>query len=139
MPTGGVTLDGAGLFQSAMENNIAYLLNSFSVNHMLVPFRLRAGAKNPPDDRPQVGFWDTDLRGSSAGRFMMGSGNTLRWIEHPELRKRLNALIDGIEACRGPQGYILAYPPDQVRSEEPNYPPPHRVNHRHGANCTLAN
>ena len=121
VPTGGVTLDGAGLFQSAMENNIAYLLNSFSVNHMLVPFRLRAGAKNPPDDRPQVGFWDTDLRGSSAGRFMMGSGNTLRWIEHPELRKRLNALIDGIEACRGPQGYILAYPPDQVRSEEPNY------------------
>lgn len=120
-PTGGVTLDSAGVFKPIVENNIGYLLNSFSVDHMLVPFRLRAGRKNPPDDKPQVALWDVDLRGSSAGRFMMGAGNTLRWIEHPELRNRLNELIDGIEACRGPNGYILAYPPDQVRSEEPNY------------------
>ena len=120
-PSGGVTIDDAGRFRLTMDRNIGYLLNSFSVNHMLVPFRLRAGQKDPPDDRPQVGFWDTDLRGSSAGRFMMGAGNTLRWIEHAELRKRLNELVDGIEACRGSNGYILAYPPDQVRSEEPNY------------------
>ncbi len=121
VPTTGITLDDAGLFKPAMERNIAYLLNSFSVNHMLVPFRLRAGQKDPPDDRPQVDFWDKDLRGSSAGRFLMGAGNTLRWIENPELRKRLNDLIDGVEACRGPNGYILAYPPDSPRSEEPNY------------------
>jgi DUF1680 family protein len=120
-PTGGVTLSKEGLFHAAMTRNIDYLLNSFSVNHMLVPFRERAGQKNPPDDRPQVKFWDTDLRGSNAGRFMMGAGNSLRWIEHAELRKRLNELIDGIEACRGPNGYILAFPPDKVRSEEPNY------------------
>ena len=121
VPTGSVTLDYAGLFRPVMENNIAYLLNSFSVNHMLVPFRLRAGQENPPDDRPQIGFWDTKLRGSSAGRFMMGAGNTLRWIEHSELRKRLNELIDGVEACREPNGYVLAYPPDKPVSEEPNY------------------
>ncbi len=121
VPTVGVTLDDASLFKPAIERNINYLLNSFSVNHMLVPFRLRAGQKDPPDDRPQVDFWDKDLRGSSAGRFMMGAGNTLRWIENPELRKRLNELIDGVEACRGPNGYILAYPPDSPRSEEPNY------------------
>ena len=121
VPTGGVTLDEAGLFKPVLEKNITYLLDSFSVNHLLVPFRQRAGQKDPPDDLPQVQFWDTDLRGSNAGRFLMGAGNTLRWIEHPELRKRLNELIDGIEACREPNGYILAYPPDQVRSEEPNY------------------
>ncbi len=121
VPTGGVTLADAGLFKPVMENNIAYLLNSFSVNHMLVPFRLRAGQKNPPDDRPQVDFWDKELRGSNAGRFMMGAGNTLRWIEQPELRKRLTELIDGIEACRTPSGYVLAYPPDKTLSEEPNY------------------
>jgi hypothetical protein len=143
-PTGGVTLDKAGLFHRAMENNIAYLIDSFSVNHMLWPFRVRAGQKDPPDDRPQVGFWDVDLRGSSAGRFLMGAGNTLRWMEHPELRRRMEELIDGVEACRGlidvctangrngltgrailqaniNKGYILAYPPDKVRSEEPNY------------------
>jgi DUF1680 family protein len=90
---------------------------------MLVPFRLRAGEQNPPDDRPQVAFWDTDLRGANAGRFMMGAGNTLRWMDYEELRNRLNELIDGIEACGDPDGYILAYPRiiDSLRSEEPNY------------------
>jgi uncharacterized protein len=121
VPTDGVATDGSGLFKPVMERNIGYLLNSFSVNHMLVPFRLRAGQKDPPDDRPQVPFWDNDLRGANAGRFLMGAGNTLRWIEHPELHKRLDALIDGIEACRGPDGYIMAYPPNEPRSEEPNY------------------
>jgi len=121
-PTGGVALADDGLFKPVMENNITYLLSSFSVNHMLVPFRMRAGQPSPPDDAPQVPLWDTDLRGSSAGRFMMGAGNTLRWIENPELRRRLNELIDGIEACREPNGYVLAYPPDPpFRCEEPNY------------------
>ena len=121
VPTGGVTLAEGSLFKTAMDRNAAYLLRSFSVNHMLVPFRLRAGITNPPDDRAQVKFWDTDLRGSSAGRFLMGAGNTLRWTENAELRARLDALINGIETCRSTNGYILAYPPDAPRSEEPNY------------------
>ncbi len=123
VPVGGVTLSDAGLFKPVMSNNTAYLLTSFSVNHMLVPFRARAGQPQPPDamDKPQVGFWETELRGSSAGRFLMGAGNTLRWSEQPELRRRLNELIDGIEACRGTNGYILPYPPDKPVSEEPNY------------------
>ena len=121
-PVGGVTLDPHGLFRPVMDNNIQYLLSSFSVMHMLVPFRQRAGNPHPPDDQPEVRFWDTDLRGSNAGRFLMGAGNTLRWIEHPELRRRLNELIDGIDACKEPNGYILAYPHDlPFRSEEPNY------------------
>lgn len=119
-PTNGVTLT-PGLFKTAMENNIQYLLDSFSVSHMLVPFRERAGQTNPPDAKPQVAFWDLDLRGSSAGRFLMGAGNTLRWMDHPALRRSLNELMDGIEACRTESGYILAYPPDKTRSEEPNY------------------
>jgi DUF1680 family protein len=123
VPEGGVELADGSLFKSALERNTSYLLKSFSVNHMLVPFRIRAGEKNPPDDRPQTPFWDLDLRGSNAGRFMMGAGNTLRWLENVELRNSLNELIDGIEACREPNGYILAYPPviDSLRSEEPNY------------------
>ncbi len=122
-PISGVTLDDAGVFKPVMSNNTAYLLNSFSVNHMLVPFRARAGQPQPPDamDKPQVGFWETELRGSGAGRFLMGAGNTLRWSDNPELRRRLNELIDGIEACRGTNGYILPYPPDKPVSEEPNY------------------
>jgi DUF1680 family protein len=123
VPTGGITLSDNGVFKPVLERNINYLLHSFSTDHILYPFRERAGKEVIPDERPQVGFWDTDLRGSNAGRFMMGAGNTLRWIEHPELRKMLNDVIDGIEACREPDGYILAYPHviDSLRSEEPNY------------------
>ncbi|HEY0967224.1 MAG TPA: beta-L-arabinofuranosidase domain-containing protein [Opitutaceae bacterium] len=121
VPTGGVTLSAHGLFQPVLQNNIEYLLSSFSVDHMLAPFRQRAGQLNPPDDQPQVPFWDTELRGSNAGRFMMGAGNTLRWINDPELRRRLDQLIDGIESCREPNGYILAFNPRFPRSEEPNY------------------
>ena len=123
VPENGVELADDGLFKTALQRNISYLLNSFSVNHMLVPFRIRAGEQNPPDDCPQIPFWDIDLRGSNAGRFMMGAGNTLRWMENTELRHRLDELIDGIEACREANGYILAYPPviDSLRSEEPNY------------------
>jgi DUF1680 family protein len=120
-PTGGVAIAENGLFKPALDLNVSYLLNSFSVNHLLEPFRIRAGEELEPDSVPQVGFWDTDLRGSSAGRFLMGAGNTLRWMEYPELRKRMNEVIDGIETCREPNGYILPYHPDSARSEEPNY------------------
>jgi uncharacterized protein len=44
----------------------------------------------------------------------MGAGNTVRWIDHPELRQRMNAVIDGIHACREPNGYIMAYPADTI-------------------------
>jgi DUF1680 family protein len=120
-PVSGVTIAENGIFKPALELNISYLLNSFSVNHMLEPFRIRAGKEFTPDSIPQVRFWETDLRGSSAGRFLMGSGNTLRWMEHSELKGRMNELIDGIEDCREPNGYILPYRPDSTRSEEPNY------------------
>jgi DUF1680 family protein len=120
-PSGGISVNENGLFTPALERNISYLLNSFSVNHMLEPFRIRARKEFEPDSLRQIPFWDTDLRGSNAGRFLMGAGNTLRWMEHPELEKRLNELVDGIEDCREPNGYILPYHPDSVRSEEPNY------------------
>ena len=123
VPETGIELGDGSMFKTAQKRNIDYLLTTFSVDHMLEPFRRRAGDPNPPDDRPQVPFWDKDLRGSNAGRFMMGAGNTLRWTDDAELRRRLDALIDGIEACGGENGYILAYPRiiDSMRSEEANY------------------
>jgi hypothetical protein len=57
---------------------------SVTVDHILYPFRVRAGKPNPsPGPRAQVGFWDTDLKGANAGRFLMGAGNTLRWVGTP--------------------------------------------------------
>jgi DUF1680 family protein len=121
IPTAGVVPADNGLFKPALDLNASYLLHSFSTAHMLEPFRIRAGREVEPDSVPQVRFWDTELRGSNAGRFLMGAGNTLRWVEYPDLRARMNDLIDGIEACREPNGYILPYYPDSTRSEEPNY------------------
>ena len=112
-PTGGVRL-GEGVFQKAMRDNVGYLLGSFSVDEMLRPFRERAGKPSPSGLRPPVGFWDTDLPGSNAGRFLMGAGNTLRWMDHAELRARLNAVVDGIAECARPDGYLMAYPEETI-------------------------
>jgi hypothetical protein len=37
----------------------------------------------------------------------MGAGNTLRWQEQPELRRRLDQLIAGIKACQTADGRLL--------------------------------
>ncbi len=117
VPRTGVTLDG-GVFQTALEDNIQYLLNSFSVDELLRQFRERVGTAKPPV-RPAGGawgvqFWEEDLAGSNAGRFLMAAGNTLRWMNHPELRRRLDAVVEGIAQCRQPNGYIMAYPEDTI-------------------------
>lgn len=118
-PLSGVSLsEGRGVFHRAMENNIAYLLTSFSVDDMLRPFRERAGKPVGMRMREPIPFWETTLPGSSAGRFLMGAGNTLRWIEHPELRAYLNAVVDGIAECRQPNGYIMAYPESLILHSE---------------------
>lgn len=112
-PRTGVTLDG-GVFQAAMENNIEYLLTSYSTDDLLRQFYERIGKiKDFKPTGSQV-FWEEDLAGSNAGRFLMGAGNTLRWIDDPELRRRLNVVVDGIEECRQPNGYIMAYPEDTI-------------------------
>jgi hypothetical protein len=117
VPREGVTLHG-GVFQTAMENNIHYLLESYTVDDLLSEFRTRAGKPNNSLLKDSKSFWITDLQGSNAGRFLMGAGNTLRWVDHPELRARLNAVVDGIEECRQPNGYIMAYPEDTILGSE---------------------
>ena len=112
-PKTGVTLDG-GVFQTAMENNIQYLLTSYSTDDLLRQFYERTGKiKDFKPTGSQV-FWEEDLAGSNAGRFLMGAANSMRWIDHPELRQRVNAVVDGIEECRQPNGYIMAYPEDTI-------------------------
>lgn len=125
-PTRGVSVPASNaLLWPVMQANIDYLLTSFTVDHMLLPFRERAGDPDPPaGPRPQVGFWDTDLQGANAGRFLMGAGNTLRWTEHPTLRRMLDEVVTGVEECRSNStpGYILAFPPAGfMHSEQGDY------------------
>ena len=106
-----VRLQNNSLLHMYMVQNIEYLLGSFDVDHMLFHFRLRAGVTPvPTGSRKQA--WDSNLKGSNAGRFLMGAGNTLRWIEHHALRKMMDAVVDGIYDCRNKtNGYIMAFEP----------------------------
>ncbi len=61
-PRSGVTLDG-GLFQTAMENNIEYLLTSYSTDDLLRQFYERAGKiRNFKPVGSQI-FWEEGSRG----------------------------------------------------------------------------
>jgi DUF1680 family protein len=112
-PRGGVTLHG-GVFETAMQSNIEYLLTSYSTEDLLRQFYERMGkVKNFKPSGSQI-FWEEDLAGSNAGRFLMGAANSMRWIDNAELRHRVNAVVDGIEECRQPNGYIMAYPEDTI-------------------------
>lgn len=112
-PLTGVTLQG-GIFETTMRNNIRYLLDSFTLDDLLLQFRERAGKPIPPSTRKPDKFWEEDLAGSNAGRFLMGAGNTLRWIDDAELRTRFKGVMDGIVECRQPDGYVMAYPEDTI-------------------------
>jgi uncharacterized protein len=101
-----------------MQNNVEYLLSSYSADDLLRQFYERTGKIK--DFKP-VGshvFWEEDLAGSNAGGFLIGAGNTLRWMDHHELRRRLNAVLDGVEECRRPNGYIMAYPEETILYSE---------------------
>jgi len=112
-PQRGVTLHG-GVFEMAMRQNIRYLLDSFTLDDLLLQFRERAGKPIPTSTRKPDKFWEEDLAGSNAGRFLMGAGNTLRWIDDPELSARFKGVMDGIYECRQPDGYVMAYPEDTI-------------------------
>jgi DUF1680 family protein len=112
-PLQGVTLHG-GVFEATMRNNIRYLLDSFTLDDLLLQFRERAGKPIPPSTHKPDKFWEEDLAGSNAGRFLMGAGNTLRWIDDSELRTRFNGVMDGIAECRQPDGWVMAFPEDTI-------------------------
>jgi DUF1680 family protein len=77
-------------------------------------FLERAG-RNPGEYERNYGGWGSlALGGSLAGRFLMGAGNTLRWHDHAELRQRLDTLVNVIEECARPDGYIFGYPENMI-------------------------
>jgi len=116
-PKGGV-VPGEGLFLKTMENNISYLMTSFTFDELVRNFRVKAGKPVQPLENRLNNFWFVDLPGQEVGRFLMGAGNTLRWIEDPELRERMNRIVDVIDECKEPDGYIMAYPKNKIFSGE---------------------
>lgn len=108
-PLTGVTLHD-GLFKTVMQNNIDYLLHSFTFDELVRNFRLKAGLPVAPLNLKFQTFWMKELPGSAAGRLLMGAGNTLRWMDNTALRKEMNDIVDVIDQCKEPDGYCMAFP-----------------------------
>ena len=94
---------GDGPFQAAVAANVKYLLANSELDDMLWIYRSLAGNPKPPGRK--VG-WENSFP-AHAAQFLMGAGNTLRWQEQAELRRRLDRLIEGIKACRAKDGSLL--------------------------------
>ena len=78
----------------------------------------RAHPHSPPPPPPPR----CRIEGSPAGLFLMGAGGHLRWREIPALRAMMDALIDGIEACAEPDGWLSAYTQAKMATDEhPDY------------------
>ena len=108
-----------GLFKDTFENNLGYL-KSLDRDAMLYWFRVRAG-KNAPG-MPYRGHFEDNIKGQTAGLFLMGAGHALRWQKDPELRDRLNQIVAGIGACAETDGYLMAVPQSDFGTlEYPNY------------------
>jgi len=108
-PLGGVKL-GDGLFKTTMENNISYLMNSFTFDQLVRNFRVKGGFPVEPLEDKFKNMWFQILPGSEAARFLTGAGNTLRWMENSELRQRMNDIVDVIDQCKEADGYLMAFP-----------------------------
>ena len=49
---------------------------------------------------------------------MTGAGNTLRWMENADLRKRMDDIVDIIDQCKEPDGYLMAFPKHTIFDHE---------------------
>ncbi len=117
VPRGDVSLK-EGILKTTVENNIDYLMSTFTLDELTRNFRVRAGQEVEPFNEALSRQWMYNLPGSEAGRFLMGAGNTLRWMEHEALRRRMNRIVDVIDACKEPDGYIMAYKKDDIYMAE---------------------
>jgi uncharacterized protein len=118
VPGTGVRL-GSGVMGDAHRNNIEYL-KSLSIDSILYWFRDKAGLDAPGE--PYRGHFEDNIRGQTAGLFMMGAGNSLRWREDDELRRKLDQIVDTIDATKEADGFIEPIPKVLFGTKEyPNY------------------
>jgi DUF1680 family protein len=117
----GVKLNG-GVYGEAFENNISFL-KDFDVDRMLYWYRVHKGKPAPgvpyAADR---GHFENNLKGQTAGQFLMGAGTSLLWKEDDQLRTMMKTLLQEMEACRDDDGFIIPIPKEEFNTKEyPNY------------------
>ena len=120
-PIGGVELTD-GRFKKAFDNNIGFL-KGFDVDRILYWYRVHKGKPAPGVPYAAgAGHFENNLKGQTAGEFLMGAGTTLLWVEDPELRKMVREILKEMEDCRDDDGFIIPITRDEFRTKEyPNY------------------
>lgn len=118
VPEEGIHLT-SGVFKAVHENNIAYL-KSLSVDSILYWFRVKAGVDAPGE--PYRGHFEDNVKGQTAGLFLMGAGNSLRWAEDSQLRQRTEEIVNCIDTAKEQDGFNQPIPKGEFGTlEYPNY------------------
>ena len=120
-PMGGVQLTG-GALKDAFENNVNFL-KKFDMDRMLYWYRVHKGKPAPGVPYAgDAGHFENNLKGQTAGEFMMGAGTALLWQEDETLRAMVQGLIAEMDECRDEDGFIIPIPREQFDTKEyPNY------------------
>ena len=120
-PMGGVQLTG-GALKDAFENNVNFL-KKFDMDRMLYWYRVHKGKPAPGVPYAgDAGHFENNLKGQTAGEFMMGAGTALLWQEDETLRALVQGLIAEMDECRDEDGFIIPIPREQFDTKEyPNY------------------
>src|SRR5690606_30971961 len=68
------------------------------------------------------GHFEDNIKGQTAGLFLMGAGHALRWQEDKQLRRRLDTIVAEIGDCAEADGYLMAVPKTEFGTlEYPHY------------------
>lgn len=120
-PMGGVKLTG-GRLKHAFDNNISFL-KGFDFDRMMYYYRVHAGKAAPSVPYSwQSGHFEINLKGQTAGEFLMGACTTLLWQEDKELRDMAEKVVAEIDACKDDDGFIMPITRDEFHTKEyPNY------------------
>ncbi len=120
-PTQGVKLTG-GRFKKAFEDNIRFL-KGFDLDRLLYYYRVHAGKPAPSVPYAyQSGHFEVNLKGQTAGEFLMGACTTLLWQEDSQLRALADAVVREIDACKDADGFLLPITREEWHTKEyPNY------------------
>jgi len=120
-PETGVTLT-EGRFAEVFRNNIEFL-KGFDVDRMLYWYRVHTGADAPGAPyAADGGHFENNLKGQTAGEFLMGAGSALRWTEDAVLRERVRAVLAGMAQSRDEDGFIIPIDRETFKTKEyPNY------------------
>lgn len=120
-PMDGVRLTG-GRYKKVFDNNVRFL-KDFDVDRILYWYRVHKGVDAPGVPYAgDAGHFENNLKGQTAGEFLMGAGTALLWEEDETLRRMVREVLAGMEACRDDDGFIIPIPREQFATREyPNY------------------